>query len=163
MDLMPPVLSIVGKKNSGKTTLIEKLLVCFGEQGYRVATVKHDTHRFVIDHEGKDTYRHQVAGAAAVLISSPQKFALIKKTGSQLPLDELVNSYLGEFDLVITEGFSAADKPKIEVVRVVRGAICSPEQLLATAGPDDPGMNIPHFDWNDAESVCRFIINKMLD
>ena len=157
---MPPILSIVGKKKSGKTTLIEKILTHLSERGLRCATVKHDVHRFMIDHEGKDTYRHQQAGAAAVLISSPEKFALIKKTEGQLTLDELVATYLSEYDLVITEGWSSADKPKIEVVRTERGAICQSEQLLATSGPLDPQMNIPYFNWNDIPTLCEFIIKN---
>ena len=159
---MPPVLSIVGKKKSGKTTLIERVLAVLSGKGFRVATVKHDVHRFLIDHEGKDTFRHQRAGAAAVLISSPEKMAFIKKTRRQVPLDELIATYLSEYDLVITEGFSSADKPKIEVVRAERGSICGEADLLATVGPVPPGMGVPHFDWNDISGITQFIIDSCL-
>jgi len=71
-----PVVSIVGKSNSGKTTLLEKLIPELKRRGYRVATVKHDTHGFEIDRPGKDTWRLAQAGADAVVISSGDKLAL---------------------------------------------------------------------------------------
>ena len=68
---MPSIISIVGKSDSGKTTLLEKLIEEFCRRGHRVGTIKHDTHGFDIDHEGKDSWRHKKAGAATVIISSP--------------------------------------------------------------------------------------------
>ena len=75
---MIPIVSIVGKSDSGKTTLIEKLLPELGRRGYRVATVKHDVHGFEVDREGKDSWRHKKAGAHTVVISSPLKVAVIR-------------------------------------------------------------------------------------
>ncbi len=87
---MPPIISIISKKRSGKTTLLEKLIPELKQRGYRVGVVKHDTHGFDIDHEGKDTYRHKAAGAEAVLISSPWKISLIQDVPEELSLDQLV-------------------------------------------------------------------------
>ena len=67
------ILSIVSKKNCGKTTLLEKLIPELKRRGYRVGTLKHDIHGFDIDHEGKDTFRHKAAGADVVAISCPWK------------------------------------------------------------------------------------------
>ena len=66
---MPPIVSIVGKSDSGKTTLLEKLVAAIRSRGYRVGTIKHDTHGFDIDHEGKDSWRHKKAGARTVVLS----------------------------------------------------------------------------------------------
>jgi len=86
---MVPIVSIVGKSDSGKTTLIEKLLPALTGRGYRVATVKHDVHGFEVDQEGKDSWRHKQAGAHTVVISSPNKVALIRDVERDLTLDEI--------------------------------------------------------------------------
>ena len=72
-----PIVSIVGKSNSGKTTLIEKLIAELAGRGWRVATIKHNRHGFDIDHEGKDSYRHKKAGAKMTVVSSPHQLALV--------------------------------------------------------------------------------------
>ncbi len=72
-----PIISIVSKKNCGKTTLLEKLIPELKQRGYRVGTIKHDVHGFNIDHEGKDTFRHKSAGADIVAISCPWKISII--------------------------------------------------------------------------------------
>ncbi|MBN2384878.1 molybdopterin-guanine dinucleotide biosynthesis protein B [bacterium] len=114
---MQSVLSIVGKSNSGKTTLIEKLVPELKRRGYRIGTIKHDAHDFEIDYPGKDSHRHYQAGAEQVLIASPHKLALVKQLSDTVPLDTLIERYCHELDLVITEGYKSADKPKIEVFR----------------------------------------------
>lgn len=163
-----PVLSVVGKSNSGKTTLIEKLLAELKSRGCRVATVKHDVHGFDLDRPGKDTWRHAQAGADTVIISSPQKMALIKKVDQELTLDQVI-SYLTDVDLIITEGYKRAGKPKIEVFQseLHRDLLSTPnEGLFAVAsdipltGPRDPG--VPVFDWNDARGICDLIVNRFL-
>ena len=70
---MIPIVSIVGRSNTGKTTLIEKLIPELRRRGYRVATIKHNIHGFDIDHEGKDSWRHKKAGARLTVIASPQQ------------------------------------------------------------------------------------------
>ena len=86
---MIPVVSIVGKSDAGKTTLIEKLIPELVRRGYRVATVKHDVHGFDVDREGKDSWRHKQAGAHTVVISSPEKLALIRDVDHDADLAEL--------------------------------------------------------------------------
>ena len=100
-----PIISIVGKSNSGKTTLIEKIIPLLKDRGYRVGTIKHDVHGFEIDHEGKDTYRHFQAGTDTVLIASSKdkKLALIKKVNESLSLDELTETFFPDIDIIITE------------------------------------------------------------
>ena len=71
--------SFVAKSGTGKTTLLEKVIARLKERGYRVGAIKHDTHRFDIDRPGKDSHRLTSAGADTMLISSPEKLALVKK------------------------------------------------------------------------------------
>ena len=85
---MIPIISIVGKSDSGKTTLIEKIVPELVRRGYRICTVKHHLHDFEIDKEGKDSWRHKRAGAHSVIISSPRKVALTRDVKKEMSLEE---------------------------------------------------------------------------
>jgi len=128
-----PIISIVGRSDSGKTTLIERLVPELARRGYRVGTVKHDVHGFDIDHPGKDSYRHFQSGSAVTVISSPTKVAMVRKVSNELRLDEIVHRYLADVDLVLTEGYKQENKLKIELVRVEAGADVFPEILSPAA------------------------------
>jgi molybdopterin-guanine dinucleotide biosynthesis protein B len=158
--IMIPVVSVVGKSNSGKTTLLEKLIKELTRRGRRVVTIKHDAHSFDIDHEGKDTWRHFQAGAYATLISSPAKFAMVHRVEEELDLDQLVAQLGGDADIVITEGYKRAAKPKIEVVRRARSTepVCDVSELIALATDVDTlDLGVPRFDINDFEGLCDLI------
>lgn len=160
---MIPILSIVGTSNSGKTTLIEKLVAALVARGYRVATVKHDIHGFQIDHEGKDSWRHKRAGAHTVVISSPKKLALIRDMDHDADLEELRNQYIRDVDLIISEGYKKNPHPKIEVFRkeLNRELLCTPaDQLLALATDTPFSIGVPCFDLNDTQSLADFIEKK---
>ncbi|MBI5897124.1 MAG: molybdopterin-guanine dinucleotide biosynthesis protein B [Desulfobacterales bacterium] len=164
---MPPIVSIVSKKNSGKTTLLEKLIPELCRRGYRVGTVKHDHHGFDIDREGKDTWRHNQAGAATVVISSPKKIALVKDLEAEMDLDEIVSRFFSDMDLVITEGYKRGGKPQIEVFR--RAAHESPLHtrqnpgtLVAVASDVDVDLGVPRLDVNDVRAIADFIAKRFL-
>lgn len=116
-DLSIPVISIVGRKNSGKTTLIIKLIPELKNRGYKIGTIKHDAHNFEIDKEGKDSWKHKESGASEVLIVSSSKLAFIKDVNEEKNLHYMINKYFDDVDLVITEGYKKYDMPKIEVFR----------------------------------------------
>ncbi|NEZ46861.1 molybdopterin-guanine dinucleotide biosynthesis protein B [Clostridium niameyense] len=161
---MVPVVSVVGKSNVGKTTLIEKLLKELVRRGYNVATIKHDVHGFDVDKEGKDTYRHAKAGASSVTISSPNKIAMIKKVQREWTLDELIELN-SDADLVIVEGFKNSSKPKIEVVRskMYKNVISKKEHLIAIASDISHNVdNIPVYDINDYKGLVDLIEQKIL-
>ncbi len=156
---MLPIVSVVGKSNSGKTTLLEKLIKELTRRGRRVVTIKHDAHSFDIDHEGKDTWRHFQAGAYATLISSPAKFAMVHRVEQEQNLDQLVARLDGEADIVLTEGYKAGTKPKIEVVRKARSTepVCKASELIALATDLDLDLGVPRFDINDFEGLCDLL------
>src|SRR5512138_1026967 len=104
MNMTPPVVSFVAKSNTGKTTLLEKVIYELKLRGHRVGAIKHDAHRFDIDHPGKDSHRLSAAGADTMLISSPEKLALIKKHDASPPIDDLLATYFGDVDIILTEG-----------------------------------------------------------
>ena len=163
----PPVVSIISKKNAGKTTLLEKLIPELKHRGYKVGILKHDTHGFEIDHKGKDTYRHKQAGADSVMISSPWKISLIKDVNKDLPIDEIVESYFMDMDIVITEGYKRAGKPQIEVFRSLAHETCLYEKgtdspVIAMASDINMDMDVPVFHINDITAIADFIENTFI-
>lgn len=112
------VISIVGKKDAGKTSLVVALASEWVKRGRRVATVKHGTHPADVDTPGTDTYRHFTEGMAEkVLMEFPGGRVLFERTKSEGEALALVRRYLGEVDIVIVEGFKKSSLPKIEVHR----------------------------------------------
>jgi len=161
---MIPIVCVVGKSDSGKTTLLEKLIVEFKQRGYRVATIKHHSHGdFDIDVPGKDTWRHAQAGADQVVIASPSKLAHIRRLEHELSLDEIVASITG-VDIILTEGFKRSAKPKIEVSRCEQGSelICQPEELIAVAADHPINVDVPQFGLNDAAGIVDLLVANCL-
>ncbi len=160
--------SFVAKSGTGKTTLLEKVIVELKGRGWRVGAIKHDAHRFDIDHPGKDSHRMTAAGADTMLISSPEKLALVKRHAIPPPIGELIATYFGDVDIVLTEGFKKSDLPKIEVHRKERSAtlLCRGEEndptLIAVASDERLELDVPVFDINDAASVATFIERTFL-
>ena len=114
---MPPVVSIVGRSNSGKTTLIEKLIVELKARGYHIATAKH-THRDMTAPESdKDSDRHLKAGSEASMIIDPHGLMMIKPLQNDISIEQVAQLIGEDYDLILTEGFKEDDAPKIEVHR----------------------------------------------
>ena len=162
---MPPIISVVGKSESGKTTLLEKLIAEMKNRGYRVGTLKHDAHSFDIDHEGKDTWRHKKAGASTVAISSPTKVAVIKDIAPEASLETIAAVYLQDVDIVFTEGYKRGSKPKIEVFRkeAHRELLCTEDDnLVAVASNQSFDLAVPCFDIDDAHGLADLIEDTFL-
>lgn len=162
---MIPIVSVVGKSNSGKTTLIEKMIEKLVERGYRVATIKHNLHGFDIDHEGKDSWRHKKAGARMTLLASPGKVAIIEDTGADLSMGDLRDRYIRDVDIILAEGYKGNPYPKIEVFRsVMERELLSTkdDNLFAVASdtPIDTGVNL--FDINDIEGIVDLVEDLFL-
>lgn len=165
--MQPPIISIVSKKQSGKTTLLEKLIPELKRRGYRVGTVKHDTHGFDIDHEGKDTYRHKACGAEAVLISSPWKLSFIKDSTEDLALEQLVARYMADLDIILTEGYKRANMPQVEVFRSDAHEkplhVKSEKNSLIAVMSDTPiDLGVPNFGLDDILALADLIEERFL-
>jgi molybdopterin-guanine dinucleotide biosynthesis protein B len=160
---MSQMISIVGRSQSGKTTLIEKLIPVLKRRGYRVGTIKHSHHIFDFDKTGKDSWRHKDAGAETVIVASPGKIAMVKNDyrGS---LDDLKN-FFDDLDLVITEGYKKENKPKIEVVRSARHAdalLKADKHLVAVVSDVALKLEVPIFGLEDIDRLADFIEEKYL-
>lgn len=154
----PPVVSVVGKSDSGKTTLLEGLIRELKRRGYRVGTIKHDAHSFEMDRPGTDTWRHAQAGSDHVVISSPQRVASIRRVEQEQTLDELVAT-MTDVDIVLTEGYRRGNAPKIEVSRQARSQtlLCSPEELIAVVTDYPVEIGVPRFDLDDYAGLADLI------
>ncbi|MGI8497348.1 MAG: molybdopterin-guanine dinucleotide biosynthesis protein B [Gemmatimonadaceae bacterium] len=115
----PPMVAVIGRKHSGKTTLVTQLAAELHRRGHRVMTIKHGSHTFNVDPATTDTYRHYHEGQAAkVAMVSPDKFALIERWSDELGPEEIAERYMEDADVVLCEGFKKSSLPKIEVYRV---------------------------------------------
>jgi len=161
---MKTVHFVSASSNSGKTTLIEKVVRILKERSLRVAVIKHAPKGFVIDRPGKDSWRFREAGADAVMLVGPDEMALIKKRPGEPGLTEL-EAMVKDFDVVIGEGFKKDRGNRIEVFRSgVSGErpLCMTDQSFLALVSDVPfSIAIPRFDLNDAASVADFIAAKL--
>jgi len=135
---MPPIVSVIGKSKSGKTSLIEKLIQELKSRGYRVATIKHIPQGVNFDEMGKDSWRHIQAGSEATAVSSPDKMVVIKPVAHDPTLDEIARLLGEDYDIVITEGFKQGDAPKIEAHRKDTGPPLKDIKKLIAIVTDEP-------------------------
>ncbi len=162
-----PLFGVVGWKNSGKTTLMVKLISVFAARGLRVAAVKHAHHGFDVDHEGRDSFRYREAGATTVALSSAARVAIMTELqGRPEPsLGELFRHIEGA-DIILVEGFKREGQPKLEVRR--RAALNqaplapgNPSILAVAADFDVAGCDLPAFALDDVEAIANFISAKL--
>ena len=169
------IFAISGIKNSGKTTLICKLLKIFKGKGLKVAVLKHDGHDFEPDVPGTDTYRQLQAGAYGTVVFSAGKYMLVKQQ-SQISEKELME-FFPEADLILLEGFKYSTYPKIEIVRKGNSeeSVCNPRYLAAIVtnldeaerktlsisgtGQTADELKIPVLELDNAESIAEFILS----
>jgi len=159
MTLHTVAVSFVAHSGTGKTTLIEQLIGLARAQGLRVGALKHDAHRFDIDHPGKDSHRFTSAGAVATVIVADDKLALVRRHNACPPVEQLINDYLGDLDLVLVEGWKSSELPHIEVHRPELGRSLLPPvpQLIAVAASGPVNVDVPVLDLDDPAAILTFI------
>ncbi|MBA7647574.1 hypothetical protein ES703_55347 [subsurface metagenome] len=155
---MPPIVSVVGKSKSGKTTLIEKLIKELKSRGYQVATIKHIPQGVSLDEPGRDSWRHLQAGSEAISLSSPDKIVLIKPVVQDPTIDEIA-CFLGEaYDIILTEGFKQGNAPKIEVHRKETGPPLKGIKKLIAIVTDEPlETKAKQFSPDDIEGLADLL------
>ncbi len=152
-------LGIVGAKNSGKTTLVEKLVTSLSKAGYDIATIKHTSHSHTFDTPGKDSYRHRKAGAQATIAVSKKDFACFSSPDSELS-KELTALMHKHCDVCLVEGDVLSQRPKIVLSRIFdRLKEQNPKNIVAVYGPPCRLDSIIRFELNDLDGVCNFIID----
>ncbi len=163
------VVCFAGFSGSGKTQLVEGVIRAMGLRDLRVSTVKHAHHKFDIDHEGKDSFRHRTAGAFEVVIASDRRLALMREfeRPSELSVHHLIAELYAGVDWVLVEGFKSCDLLKIEVWRPSTGhpAIYNEDDFIVAIATDEPSKLPeatlrPVLDINDADSIAQWLIDN---
>ena len=159
------IYGVTGWKNAGKTGLMERLVTEITGRGITVSTVKHAHHTFDVDHPGKDSHRHRVAGATEVLLASRNRFALMHELRNEAEptLEELL-SKLMPVDLVLVEGYKRDRHPKVEAFRAETGndLIAPGDPTIRAVASDTPmELDRPVFDLNDTKSIADFILSEV--
>jgi len=156
----PAVIAIVGTHNSGKTTLIERLIPLLREKGLRIGSIKHTCHEdFAIDKVGTDSYRHRKAGSETVVIASEAKTVLLKEFNGPLTLDEVLELFDSE-DLVLVEGYKGSILPKIEVFQAGDGARPLADRdanVLAIFSEERISGEVPVFSDSELDALVEVI------
>ncbi|MCY7389479.1 MAG: molybdopterin-guanine dinucleotide biosynthesis protein B [Burkholderiales bacterium] len=159
------IIGIAGYSGSGKTTLIEKVIPLLVKDGFRVSLIKHAHHEFDLDHPGKDSHRHRLAGASEVLITSSNRWAMMHELrGATEPtLEEQLKNF-SPCDVVIVEGWKHHAMPKIEVHRKLsEKPLLFPEDqsVIAVASDESLATELPQFELDDADAVAQFIVRYL--
>ncbi len=159
----PALVSIMGKSDSGKTTMVERLVPELTGLGFLVGSVKHDAHDFEIDHPGKDSYRHGAAGSRAYAVVSPVRLAYVMRLAEELPLRELARRFFPGFDIVVAEGYKREAPHRVEVFRRAAGhaaPLLGPQESLAIL--TDIEVEHPHrFGLDDIAGLAAFIAARL--
>jgi molybdopterin-guanine dinucleotide biosynthesis protein B len=160
---MPPVISVVGRAKSGKTTVLEKIIAELNVRGYSVATIKHTTHTVDVDRPGKDTWRHLHAGSKTTSIISANNIVLIKPVKDNTTPDDIIRLYGEDFDIILIEGFKQSAYPKIEVHRKSIGpALINMHNVIAYATDEPLETSLIQFALNDGTGIVDFIEKNYL-
>jgi len=152
------IISIAGKQNAGKTTLIKALIPELKDRGHRVGTLKHNIKEFKIDHEGKDTYKYYHSGADSIALTSQDEIAVIKRVTDPPGISEIIEKYLNDVNIVLVEGYRGDDYPRIKIV----------DSKETKTGSNDPGnelilirenLETKRFSTEDTNKALDFIEN----
>jgi len=160
-----PRLHIVGKSNSGKTTLLSGLVKELTSRGYKVATIKHTGHRHSIDTQGKDTWKHRQAGSIATVMLMPNEFAVFADRPSEPELMTHLAPWFEKADLILVEGWSAAGGPCIEVRASKEADPLLPDDspiLLGYAADIPIHTKKPMFSRNNFCGIADFLVSSLL-
>ena len=160
---MAAVVSFIGKSNSGKTTLLEKVISELNSRKYRIATIKHTAEEATLDTPGKDTWRHLRAGSKATAIGSDNRIVLIKPVKRKSTVEEMARLLGEDYDIILTEGFKQGPYPKIEVHRKEIGSpLTDIKNLIAIATNELLDTNIRQFSIDDPTGIADFIEQEFI-
>ena len=159
---MSPIVSVVGHSQSGKTTLIEKLIREMVSRGYNIATVKHTHHKVTPDQPGKDSWRHLQAGSSAAVLSSTDNVTLIKPM-ADAGINDIAQLLGEDYDLILAEGFKHDNAPKIEVHRKNTGPLLTGMTELVAIVSDEPlDSRIRQFGPDDVSGLADLIVKDFI-
>lgn len=156
----PRIFGVTGWKNSGKTTLVERLVAEFVRRGWTVNTVKHAHHDVDIDQTGTDSARHRAAGATEVALVGGLRYAIMREQGE--PALSQVLARLSQADLVLIEGYKREPHPKIEVRGGEAKSMAADDPAIVAIAADTPPAetHLPWFRRDDIAGIADFIAGR---
>lgn len=167
MGHAPPVIAFVGHSGAGKTTLVEQLVRELTRRGLRVATIKHAHHKVELDTPGKDSWRYSQAGAVLSMLVSGDAVQLIATRLENREPQALAQRFMGEADVVLSEGYSQTPGPKIEVLRRACGqpprCVVEDGLIALVTDMDEVYPQLPHFGLQDVSGIVDFILRQHHD
>lgn len=167
MNFQIPIVSFVGKSNTGKTTLVVKIINELKARGYKVAAIKHSHHELELDTQGKDSWLYRQAGADTVIAASRNLVGIMRWSEQEIPLSEIVNTYLQDVDIIVVEGYKTEAIPKIEVFQteISDELVCRNDPfLIAMVGDKDPRINKPFFHIDENPTIIiDFLLSKFVE
>ena len=159
---------VTGWKNSGKTTLITRLIAELSGRGYRISSIKHAHHKCDIDKEGTDSFRHREAGSGEVaLVAAGVRWAIMHEcNGDEEPLLNTILQRLAPCDLVLVEGYKTEPFPKIEVRRAdakQTEPIAPNDNRIVAVASDQPELlegthGLKQFQLDQVEQMADLIV-----
>lgn len=162
---MPVVISMIGRKGSGKSAVLETLISLLSQRGIRVGVLKRLARDdFEIDEPGKDTYQYRIQGAQKVILAGKKRLAIFSNVTEEIPFDELLNLFIS-FDLVFLEGYVQNEFPKIEVHRKELGDFLLTERVknvVAICSDGERRHDIPSFAFDELHKLADLIENQFL-
>lgn len=160
---MVPIFSFIGESKVGKTSILEKIIEELKNRGYRVGVIKHTHHQdFEVDIPGKDSWRFQRAGADSVVLSSSSKIFLVKRLDRELTLEEIVNEYLSDADIILTEGYKESEYPKIWIISgKEKHNFEKSKDIIAVICKKKIKTDIIQFEANDIVQIVDFLKEKI--
>lgn len=160
-----PVIGVVGGSDSGRIGFAEKLIAEFRRRGYRIGVIKHAVDEIHLDTKGKDSWRYFNSGANSVILSSPNKVAMIENLFVDKPdLNDLLVKFTNELDIIITEGFKHSGVPKIVVARGGAGndSCEGMDDVIGIAGDERKEGTVPKFNINNCGEIADYLEKKYL-
>jgi molybdopterin-guanine dinucleotide biosynthesis adapter protein len=157
---------IAGWSGSGKTTMLARLIPALMERGLTVSSIKQANPSFDIDHPGKDSFQHRMAGSREVLVTSDRRWALMHELRDNSPptLPELLEK-MTLVDVALIEGFRHEPHPKLEVHRTHLGkpVLAPTDQTVVAIAVDKPlaGIGLPQFAIDDIDAITEFVIGYL--
>ena len=163
---MAKVFGIVGWSGSGKTELVTRLIKYFCKKRILVSSIKHTHHKFDIDKEGKDSFKHIQSGSNEVALYSENKWALISKfQDKKYDIEDIIAKFDKKTQLILIEGLKYSKLPKIEVFRssLNKSFIFQDDKFIKGVVSDKEikNLKLPRFNFKDIDKIGEFIINYL--
>ena len=166
MSARPQAVAFVAPSGTGKTTLVEAVIRILWARGWRVGALKHDAHEFDIDRPGKDSHRFTEAGACTTVIASGTQVATVRRTETAWSVDRVLATCFGDEDLVLVEGYSTSDLPKVAVHRAATGeplrVRSDDPTLIAVATDVAVDVDAPRFELDRPDELAAFLEKTLI-